>query len=762
MKRVLFALLVLALSLTASAAFDPAARWIGAEDESRDAPLPKNRIGGKVVRPWRKSCLRLRRRFDLPAGEIASARITVTGLGFYELWVNGRKADERRMLAPGWSNPDDRILYDEYDVTAQLASGAANAVGVWLAPGYSPEFNHWGWRWFGRPRAILSLSVAYRDGRRCTVVSDDRWEVADVQPISEASIYNGETYDANREDARWASADGFAGKGRAAVVLPDLGLRLRPNEGPAIRVFDPIPPVRAERRADGSLLLDFGVNRSGVVEMRAKLTKGTRVTIQCAEDLKSGEQNPAKHRNAAQTDVYVASGAAEGETYRPRFTYHGFRYAVVRGLPEGPEALFRAFGVSADVRPTATFRSSDETLNWLWEAAQRTIRSNLVSYPEDCCNRGERTPCLMDSQVCEDVALQMFDLGGFYAKWIHDAAGYELAIDPVHGNNDNPDWAGEPIQLAGRLVRWTGAAGAALREYPRLREIALSFAARSSDRLWTEGFGDWCAPNRAGGYLDAFSAVAFVNSALLIEDYRVMAELAALKGEGADAQRFRTLQEASRTVFLKRYYDPQRRVFGEGRQVEQILPLAFGLVPGKDRAAVVARLVRRIREVDGGRIGTGIYGTRYLGDVLLDNGFGDLWLSMVKGPEWPSFGFMRAAGATSLWEQWVREGGMTSLNHSMFAGATTCFLTHLGGLRPAKDAYREILLKPCFPAGLDRVEVTRTLPCGEARVSWRREQGGVRLDFELPNVPARLELPDGSVRTDVSGRPLTVFVKGEP
>ena len=704
------------------------ARWISDRaDGGVDVARPMVGVGVAATLP--KDVIAVRKRFVLKDAP-ASAHAKVTGLGFYRLVVNGVDVDPTRMMMPGWTNPGWRVLYDEYDVARWLREGT-NEVRILLAPGYADDMNPWTWRWMRPKRAWMEMEVADGDAPR-RIVTDGTWEFTDDLPFVSASIYHGETYDATRGgNARW----------RPVVELADDSLRLELNEGPAVRLFDPIRPVKVIRCPYGRLILDFGVNRAGVVELRAKLPRGARVILRHAEEILGDRLDTRTQKEARQTDVFIAAGTGEAETYRPRFTYHGFRYVEVEGLPadQAKAENFTGWGVSADVREKATFRCSDETLNWLWDTARRSMRSNFVSYPSDCCIRHERTPCLMDSQAYEDTAFQVYDIRTFYSKWLYDAARYERAVDPRIGNNDNPDWASDPITLSGRFLTYLAATNLAVREYAELKRAAESFAARSPDGLWEKGFGDWCSP---AGW-DFFDP-ALVNSAFLAEAYRAMAHLAEVKGARADAARFADLRRKAHAAFLRKHYDPKTHVFGAGRQVCYILPLALGLVPEGDVPAVVANLRQRLVGTDGGHIGTGIYGTRYFGDVLMDHGLGDEWLTAMTRKDFPGFGFMRASGATSLWEQWTRDGEMNSHNHAMFAGAVSCFFTHLAGIRPAADGYSRVLVKPCFPKGLDSVEATIELPCGRFAVSWRRRGKDVDYRLSAPE-DARIEfdLPQG-------------------
>lgn len=707
------------------------------------AVLPKNTV-------W------FRRVFQLPEGRIASAEVRACGLGLYELWVNGQAVDPLRRLAPNWSNPEDRVLFDTYDVAARLTAGRENAVGVWVSAGYSDDFFQWGWRWLKPKRVWLEMDVAYADGRKLRIETDERWEWTDATPIREASIYHGETYDATADDPDWATARRGQKTWRPVRVLGDDGLRLVPNMGVPVRLRDPREPVETIPLGNDRWLLDFGQNRAGLVGFDLELPKGSRVTIRCAEEIAEDRKSLDARtlRTARQTDDYVFAGRKGGERHLPRFTYHGFRYAEVSGVPAAQmtKGRFLSWAVTADVEDTASFRSSDETLNWLFNAAYWSMRSNLVGYPSDCPMRDERTPCLMDSNCFEDTACLFFDLRDFYAKWLGDAVRYQHGVDPLVCDNDNPDWSGEPMLLADRLLTHYAATNAVRREYADLRRLADGFLARSPSNVWHVGFGDWCPPG-GKNWRDYHSSVGLVNTLLLGDCCRAMSRIARAVGEEGDAMRYAVRRDECRKAFRKAFFDPVRKTFGDGKQTDLAMPLVFGLVDAADRAAVASKLAERIRTVDDVHFGTGIYGTRYLGDALLENGLEDLWLEMIHARGEPGFEYMREKGATTTWEQWHWAGGMNSHNHAMKSGAAACLLTHIAGIRCLDDGRRTVRIQPVFPTRLDWIEVRLKTPCGWLSVSWRRTAGGVVVETSVPDgLKATLALPNRADEVLPSGK----------
>ena len=374
----------------------------------------------------------------------------------------------------------------------------------------------------------------------------------------------------------------------------------------------------------------------------------------------------------------------------------------ITGWPGRPTADdLTAWAVHADVEPIGSFSCSDDGLNWLANAATWSMFSNFMGYPTDCCMRHERTPCQMDSQAYEDAALQFFDMSRYYAKW----------LDDIRGGRGNPDWTGDSVTLPARLWTATGDARVYAARYDDMKGQVDALVKRAPDLIFTAGFGDWCAPND-GTWKGYFNDVEIVNTSIFCEMARIVSEAAKVLGKDDDAAAYAALHARAKDAFHKRFYHPDTHTYGDGSQTTAVLPLAFGIVPAEFRAAVAGQLLRTIREKDACHVNTGIYGTRYLGDVLCDLGEGDLFVRLCNQPDYPGFGYMRARGATTLWEQWTYKGGMNSHNHAMFSGAAHTLMTRLGGIRPAAPGYAAIEIKPTMPSTLDWVEASRMTPHG--------------------------------------------------
>ena len=302
----------------------------------------------------------LRKEFTLK-GRVKRARADVSGLGCYELRLNGRKAGNH-VLDPGWTTYDKRVLYATYDITSFLRDGA-NAVAVTLGHG-----------WYKSRVLLLQVNIEMEDGTTVSVVSDASWKAADG-PIVEDSIYNGETYDARRETAGWERT-GFDDKDWPAVeALKGPTGVLSAQLMPAIQVVDTIVPLKMSSPLPGVYVFDMGQNFSGWARLRVQGPRGTDVRMRFAELLyEDGTLNQENLRSARAEDHYILKGEGD-ETWEPRFTYHGFRYVEVTGFPGRP-------GSTPSAAASSTPRSSRSAASPLQGHPQRPAADHHLG-PED-------------------------------------------------------------------------------------------------------------------------------------------------------------------------------------------------------------------------------------------------------------------------------------------------------------------------------------------------------------------------------------------
>lgn len=701
-------------------ASDWKAQWIGTQD-NLDSPL-------------------LRRDFRVE-GKVRKATAYVYAFGFYELHLNGAKVGDS-VLAPVNSNYTKVYYYDTYDVTSLIREGG-NAAGLWLGNGYDKSYNPYGYRWMTAKQALLQIEILLTDGSRLTVVTDENWKAAE-SPILANSIYNGETYDARREKAGWDEY-GYNESGWQSVKIFDApNATMRSRLMPPIKILGTIHPVAVHQPRPGVYVFDMGQDFAGWTRVRARGPAGTTIVMLHSEELlPDGTPNTVINRAARATDTFILKGAGL-ETYEPRFTYHGYRFVEITGYP-GTPTLESIDGrvVHAAFDSDGEFQSSDALLNHMQRNFEWGLKNNLMGIPTDNPTRSERTPCLMDSMMAEGAAIYNFNMNNFYAKWLAD----------IQGGRDDPDWSGDEIFLPMLLYRYYGNVRAIEENYENSRQLLEAFAAQAAKpHAWSDSFGDWCPPFQSGYYKDCFSEGAIVNTAVYYRATQLVGQMAEILGRRSDAKAYRQRAESILSDFNSQFYKQATHTYGSGRQVTSVMPLAFDMTPPGEREAAARALFERLTGEDRDHLDTGIFGTRYLFDVLMDNGYADAAFTALTQNTYPSYGDQIRMGATTTWEQWHYLGGMETHDHAMYAGPGSTLYSRLAGIRPAKPGYRQILIRPAFPKGLAWVKCSVQTVMGKVVSNWNTQNGLVEEITIPPNAEAVVYVPAESVERVEEGR----------
>ena len=266
-------------------------------------------------------------------GQIKKARLYVTALGLYEFYINGKKIGSDN-FTPGWTDYNKRVYYQVYDVTQNIKPGK-NAVGSIISEGWyagylgyallvgNPVVKHF----YGKvPLLKAEIEVEYTDGRKQIIGTDETWKTSHG-PVVEADLLNGETYDARLEFKGW-SQPGFVDKDwKKAELYPDKADReVTVYPGNPVRVYQQLNAVNVTAQKDGKYIFNLGQNFSGNVRLRVRGKAGDSIILRYGEMLfPDGRLMTENLRKARATDTYILKGDPQGETYIPKFTYHGFQ-----------------------------------------------------------------------------------------------------------------------------------------------------------------------------------------------------------------------------------------------------------------------------------------------------------------------------------------------------------------------------------------------------------------------------------------------------
>jgi alpha-L-rhamnosidase len=699
---------------------------------------------------------------------VRSARLYLSGLGIVDASVNGRAVGDHH-LDPLWTVPGKRVFYSVYDLTQQLIPGS-NCLGVTLGNGwYNPlPLRMWGHLnlrehlTVGRPQFIAQLNIDYADGSHESVVSDASWKVA-PGPILRNSIYLGEKVDARLALGGWDQAgldDRAWGFARIAPVPKGI---LQSQPLPPIRVTATIKPIRITEPASGIYIIDMGQNFGGAARFRFNVPRGTEIKIRYGELLnEDGSLNPMtsvggqiKRKTAGadgspavawQSDSYIARGGGP-ETYTPRFTFHAFRYVELAGLSARPLLQdIEGLRMNSAVEPAGSFSCSNDLFNRIQTMCQWTFLSNLFGVQSDCPHR-ERFGYGGDLVNTSDAFMLNYDMSTFYAKSVrdwHDSAlpnGMLTDTAPSVGiQYCGVGWAMAHPDLLSQLYRYYGDRRLVEEQYETAKRWLELVRAESKDYIVREGLHDHEA-------LEHDAAPPMVTP-LYCESARILARLAHILGKKADEDEYNQLAEAIRRAYQEKFLAPGTGVVGSGIQASQAFALYLNMLPAEQRAAALEHLVHDIADKHKGHLTTGIFGTRFMLDVLSREGRGEVVNKMVNLHDYPSWGNMLDQGATTLWEHWKYNDNTYSCNHPMFGSVSQWFYNWPGGIEPAADAvgFDKFVFQPQFLSGLTWVRCTYRSIRGPIVCDWQRDLTNVTLDLRVPvNASARLILPAGVV-----------------
>ncbi|MDD6800289.1 MAG: family 78 glycoside hydrolase catalytic domain [Firmicutes bacterium] len=676
------------------------AKWLICPDESINSPV-------------------FFRSFSLDTAPV-KARAYVTGLGFTDCSCNGSSCSDR-LLAPPNTLYDKFCYFETYDITNFLKPGE-NIFSIQLGKGYNNEFSQFGYRYYGKMGCRCLLSFTYTDGKTDFIISDNNFSGVS-SPIASNGIYSGEVFDASISDFKKFEVIADEDASPKGKLIPD--------EMPPICVIAEYFPINSWE-TDNGVVFDFGCNLQGVTSIEIEGEKGCAIKISHSEMIHpDGTPDPETNRAAKAEDVYIC-GSGRG-SYTPKFTYHGFRYALVSGLDKTSYFRIRALQISASLESTGSFSCSDAAINRIHKLCRHSMLCNFVSIPTDCPVRDERTPCQMDSQMIEAAAIYNFNMYSYYKKWLRD-----ITNTPFRNGEENPDWHGDYIMLAFRLYRFYGDTNAVRELYPKMKDDVLNWFNNSEDGIWTKGFGDWCLPND-NTWENIGECKMAVNTSLLFAYCCIMEHLAGVFGIESDEKLFESCKRTIRESFYRKYYNPDGSI-NTGRQPEMILPLYFGLIEGERRIKTGDALCRKIRE--DGCLDTGGFGTMALIPAAAFSGGIDLLPDILKRGEYPGFGYWLATGATSLWEQWAVKGVMHSHSHELFAGIDAAFYRVFAGITALTPAFRSFRIAPCMPSDMQFCECKIKTMSGTVAFKAEKLYGGLELTVTIPpNTSAVLEIP---------------------
>lgn len=704
---------------------------------------------------------------------IEFVRFYIAAPGFYEAYLNGEKIGDN-VLDPGQTNYEDYAFYTAYTIdkdklkeTNTLAvmagNGWYNQNEVWKGQSeYAPMV-------YGQPVFTCQMEIRYNNADVKRIISDTSWKWT-YGPITYSNIYGGETYDANREVKMDAlTYDGSPWKNsESAAIHPE---ELFEQYADPIRKMGEVEVARIIDNNDGKYIFDMGINFAGWVKLSINGEKGREITIRFAEELDSSlNLDPAttgvRATTVVQTSKYICKGDGT-ETWEPRFTYHGFRYAEVSGLKEKPSKdLLTGVIVYSSVPDIGDFSSSEENINKLHELANRTITSNIHSIPTDCPHR-ERCGWTGDAHALAKSLFYNFDAQLFMTKYAFDmrSSAREEKVELYFGESfhdrsmktkpvgiptmivpgkrtsgiASPDWGTALVQIPWYLYLFYGDNQILEEFYSDMQTWVDYIHAKNQEGIIPHGLGDWCPPYS----WDDRCPVPLSSTAFHILDVRIMKQASEILGYSDDYDLYSKMLDLLVDSFNREFLDVENGTYGT--QTANAMALEIGIVPDNLKKDVARAIVNESFDEYKGFLNTGIFGIGRVFYALSENGFEDEAFRLLtkKGPD--SFAYMWDHwNATTLWETLpvtdpesdrIRSAYFySSHSHPMQAGYEEWFYSGLAGINPVAEApgFRKILFKPYLTKHLESATASYSSGFGEIVSSWKNEGRKLLWNISIP------------------------------
>ncbi|WP_161934850.1 alpha-L-rhamnosidase [Frankia sp. R43] len=759
---------------TASAGFETAfldtawtARWV-----ESTIPRPAAESWGHGTQP---PAVEFLRNFAVHH-PIRSARLYATALGVYRLTLNGLRPDDRE-LAPEFSVYRRRLYYQTYDVTAQLREGA-NTLSMYVGDGwyFCPVTRPLSYELRELPAVLFQLELEYENNLTETVFSDGS-EICRTGPVRSSDLYWGERFDARAsfDDPR-------------PVKIVDLGygnLVAQPID--PVRPVALVPAVVTYTSPEGDLIVDFGQIVAGRSRVKIDAPPGTEITLEHFE-VTTADGGYFNSMIAGQKDVYVSDGARR--EYEPLFTFHGFRYIRVSGLPSVSKDDFTAVVLTTPKECTGTFESSDPRLNRLHENILWSQRNNMMSIPTDCPTR-EKAGFTGDIQIYVPAAFVNEDMTSFLSAWLRNLSAEQRADGVVpmtvpftnlyerlslrtseqfggEGVTGIAGWSDAAVIVPWEMYRATGNTLVLREAFSSMKSWCDSIIATARNRrgpgglpeeldryLWNTGFhfGEWLIPSRKqeeGDFEVTRESSAYVAPFFGYRSVRLLADVADVLGR-VDDRDFYAAQAA-------RMKDAIQQVFMTGDELPTelmggyVLAFAFDLVPADRRDPYAAKLVQLIEE-NGGLLDTGFLTTPYLLDVLVEIGRADLAVELLWETRQPSWLYQVDMGATAIWESWDAMSldgtpAISSFDHYAFGCVDDWICREVAGIQATIAGYKHTVIAPRTDTRLTSCARTLLTEFGELAVRWT----GDRLEITVPCNTTATVLWNGQRHEIGSGR----------
>lgn len=741
-----------------------------------------------------------RKVFQINNEKIKRARIYVTCHGCYQLYLSGKRPDDRE-FAPEFTLYSKYLCYQVYDITRMLKQGE-NVLGLIVGDGWynSPNFKSRNKKFKPEHAVLFQMKIDYQDGSSEMILSDDKVRIS-KSPILSSDLFAGELYDARLEQSGW-SCSGFDDRSwKKGILCNKFYDNLVVQYGEPVRPIKEIKPKKMYISPKGETIIDFGQNLAGVIRVTSNLTLGTKLILDHFEtpDKYGNYYNNiflAEKTGHNQRDIYISGG--NDAVYQPHFTYHGFRY--VRVICDETVSIddFTAIVLSSDNEDLGSFETSNKDINQLYENTRWSQRSNLFSIPTDCPQR-EKAGWTGDIQIYARTALLNENVTPFLTRWLRNVTCNQQSngaipnVVPLTGiyelleklnrfvyGNFTPvgeaGWGDAACIVPWSMYQMTGNTKILIEQYDtmkkwcnyiihtaRNRKGKMKLPKEIDQYLWNTGhqYGEWLIPSQTVDGVDK-SASKRINSSVYCapifgwNSCCILAHTASILGFTEDESYYTDISKKLKCAIQNGLIDEDGKMPLDFMGA-YVLAIMFDLVPEEKIESVAKHLIRKIEE-NHDCLDTGFLTTPYLLDSLCKIGRVDKAFKLLMQTNCPSWLYEVKQGATTIWENYIsyKEDGTpvkTSLNHYAFGCVDDWMFRKISGIDMSEPGFKKIVIAPEIPDSFTYAKRSYMSEYGQITTEWTIEEQIFKINVEIPcNTTAVVKMPDGSIFEVGSGR----------
>ena len=678
-------------------------------------------FSAKWIAPQNTNTLPIMRKTFHVEKEPETAEVFISGLGLFELHINGKKAHDT-YFEPGESVSEKTVFYNIFDVKDYLHCGE-NEITVYLGNGFyynppakndrlnrEPEI-------MGEYMLLCQLEI---DGK-VALISDENWECSD-NPITESVWLGGETFD-SRIDVI------FDKKVKVVDNFPFGKLKKRIH--PPVKAIKTIYPVKSTKLDNGNTLIDFGMNFAGTYIFKGQAKKDQKVYFWFSEILNDKGHIDQKDFWGKIYDTYIFADNEPIE-YSPKFVYHGYRYIEVEGI-ECDESNFVGIMLHCNNPKISNIETDNETIKSIHNIITRSIEDNMQSVLTDCPHR-EKLGWTEVYHLLFSTINYNYDCKDFYKKLIFDLIdaqkenGSIPSIVPsftrgikTHALRDNsdddtpndPSWCGALIFTAYQYYKFYGDKDLLETAYSYMQKYIEYISTFSCEHLLASqnlnrDLGDWMS-------IDAPS-VSFVVSCVYYRLFETMSEISKIINKD---DVYAEEKELIKNAINNKYFTNE--TYDNDSQSAIVLALSYDIADEKNKEKLAKQLAKKVIENDY-TLTVGEVALKPFFDVLCENGYGDVaYKALIK-----AYGTF-AKSHTTLPESW---SGKYSQNHAMLGAGDSFFFEHIAGIQNVGIAFDKVNLSPIFPNDIIDYSMKINTKNGKINIHWKRENEKIILNCE--------------------------------